>query len=453
MEGTLRHVPFIRHVVASGALRDDPLALLDIGCSGGLAGAWREFEPALIAHGIDPMPLEVARLRAAEPNPNVHYHCAFLSLPADHPFVRQRGDRPYWHNNPWDRTSTAWGCRVQAERNPKPTNDDVLRTNRWDLSAGIEKTPTITPAEFLDRVGAVRFDFIKLDVDGPDFEILVGLEDRLAGVLGVCLEVNYFGSHLETDHTFHNVDRFMRRQGYSLAGLTHRPYSRSALPGPFQHAMAAQTTFGPPLQGDALYIRDVVAPENGDLAATLSEGRLLKLACLYALGNLPDCAAEVLLRFRSRLQPRLDVDRALDLLTPPMADGPVPYREYVARFASDMEGWFFPPYQPKAADPEPAHRAAPEPDPAPAPAPAVPLRAAVDIWHAGRQGAKFLLVVSVGVYFAEVARSGRPWAFAVFLLGLVSWIAFRVLPLIPNKRQVLRKLWKVVRTPGRTRAE
>jgi hypothetical protein len=455
MEGTLSDVPFIRHVVSTGALREHPLALLDIGCSGGLDRVWRDFEPALVAHGVDPMPLEVARLRANERNPQVQYHCAFLRLPPDHPFIRQRGNKRYCHKNPWAwyRTSTNWGCRIQAKRNPKPTNEDVLRSNAWHLSEGIEATPTLTPAALLDQLGASEFDFIKIDVDGPDFEILLGLEDRLASVLGMGLEVNFIGTHLETDNTFHNVDRFMRKQGFTLVSLTNRPYSRAALPAPFQLTMVAQTAFGPPLQGDAIYIRDLAARESCPLAATFGEARLLKLACLYALCNLPDCAAEVLLRFRKRLETRLDIDQALDLLTPPMADGKVTYKEYVARFTQDMEGWFFPPYQPASlsaastpvAEAPPVPHAEPAP-PAPQadPPPAAPTYR-IDPWRSGKFAATISLAMLVGVFFAEAASQGRIWPLAVLFAGLFLWAGCSVMARIPNKKRALRKIWKAVR--------
>jgi len=427
MEGTLRDVPFIRHLVGTGAFQNEPLTLLDIGCAGGIDEVWREFEPALVAHAVDPMPREVARLQAEEQNPNIHYHCAFLQLPPTHPFSRLRGDKPFRHDCTWLRGSTFWGSRLQAERNPEPTNEEILRSNRWTADTGIEKTPTLAPSQLLDKAGVKQLDFIKLDVDGPDFEILVGLEDKLAGTLGVCLEVNYVGSDCETDNTLHNVDRFMRKNGFSLVHITHRSYSRAALPAPFQYPQVARTVFGPPVQGDAIYVRDVVAKEQSALAAGLSDAKLLKIAGLYALCNLPDCAAELLLHFRDRLQSRLDIDAALDLLTPAMGDGKVSYREYLARFENDMETWFFPPYHP--AIPASAYPTAP-----------------VDGWRIGRLIGKATVLLSVGVLFAESAVKGGTWGIVILLSGLFLWAACWVSARIPNKKQLLRDVLTVVQT-------
>ena len=64
----------------------------------------------------------------------------------------------------------------------------------------------------------------------------------------------------------------------------------------------------------------------------LAPRKLLKLACLYELFRLPDCAAELLLAFRAQLEGLLDVDHALDLLTPAIGGQPSSYAGYVAAF-------------------------------------------------------------------------------------------------------------------------
>jgi hypothetical protein len=53
-------------------------------------------------------------------------------------------------------------------------------------------------------------DLLKVDVDGQDVEALESAREILAerGVLGVGLEVNWFGSANPTEHTFPDTDRF-----------------------------------------------------------------------------------------------------------------------------------------------------------------------------------------------------------------------------------------------------
>jgi hypothetical protein len=157
--------------------------------------------------------------------------------------------------------------------------------------------------------------------------------------------VSYFGSAADTDYTFHNVDRFMKAHGFELFGTTVRRYSLAALPAPYVSNFPAETDFGRPLLGDALYVRDLGRHEHDEFAAQLPLAKLLNLICIFAAFNLPDCAAEIALRFRDRLGNACDVERILDLLAA-QAQGPIEqpltYREYLRRFESH-DPMFFPP--------------------------------------------------------------------------------------------------------------
>ena len=65
--------------------------------------------------------------------------------------------------------------------------------------------------------------------------------------------------------------------------------------------------------------------------------KLLKLAALYSLAQLPDCAAEILVNFREHLAPIFDIETGLDILTQAahIDDMPSTYREYIAAFEAD----------------------------------------------------------------------------------------------------------------------
>ena len=110
----------------------------------------------------------------------------------------------------------------------------------------------------------------------------------------------------------------MGRHAYALFGVTVRPYSRIDLPAPFTRELFAETRFGQPYQGDAIYARDLAAPDHQDLADVYPAEKLVKLACVYELIGLPDCAAEVRNRFRLRLAAFGDTEALLDALTPPL---------------------------------------------------------------------------------------------------------------------------------------
>src|SRR5579859_5542031 len=97
---------------------------------------------------------------------------------------------------------------------------------------------------------------------GGDFRILQSLRDAFEQrqILGVGVEVNYFGSANPEMNAFHNIDRLMREVGFELFALTTRQYSVAALPAPYLDGVPGRTAWGRPLQGDAIYVRDAAAP-------------------------------------------------------------------------------------------------------------------------------------------------------------------------------------------------
>ena len=62
-----------------------------------------------------------------------------------------------------------------------------------------------------------------------------------------------------------------------------------------------------------MYARDLGAGDG--FANSLNADKILNLMAIFAVFDLPDCAAELALKFRPILSPRFDVDRMLDLLT------------------------------------------------------------------------------------------------------------------------------------------
>ena len=205
-----------------------------------------------------------------------------------------------------------------------------------------EYYPIIHLPDFLQSAGIANVDFIKIDVDGLDFEVALSMAQsyRQFAVLGVGIEVNFFGSDSETCNTFHNIDRFLKGHDFELFDVGMRRYPTQDLPGPsiVGHPYPGDSGFGRPLQGDAFYARDVCAFGMQDFANSLTEKQLAKLAALFAMFGLPDCAAEILVTFRDRLAVALNVDQGLDLLAA-QAQGPsslhaLSYNDYMAAFAS-----------------------------------------------------------------------------------------------------------------------
>lgn len=335
----------LQELVERSVFADQPFMLVDVGCGLGLDPVWRAFGNDLHAHAFDPQIDEIERLRDAETNPNVHYHAALVGLPEPR---RVTDDEHEF--NPFARTSTAAALARASTARDTP----YYETNDWQAE---QLTSTrIGLADFLRDAGVSSVDFVKTDTDGGDLEVLESFESMIgpAGVLGFMVETPYTGAPLDGVHTFHNVDRLLKRQGFLLASMSVNRYSRAALPAPFAYSILAQTEWGQPLWGDLIYLRDAAQPDNRRYGE-LSRVKLLKLAALFELFRLPDCAAELLLVHRDTLSALVDVDALLDLLTPTLHGEQLSYREYVAAFEADPTR-FYP-------QPEPEPEQQPEPDP------------------------------------------------------------------------------------------
>lgn len=333
MEGIRRQSAFTR--LAAASLRDEHFVLVDVGCSGGIAEGWRQFGDRLKAVGFDCSGAEIAKLATSETSPTVHYIEATVGLPTDHPVLHRKQARAVVHHWPQGRLScqrAAQNRAALAAGSPLLSIEDYFKTvgygspepddgfdNDYAWRAAYAASGAHADALYLPHylpANGIRPDFIKIDVDGPDFEILRTLDAQLSApdLLGVMCEVNFVGSHDANDHTFHNTDRLLRSHGFDLFNLTLRRYSSAALPWPFQDDEPTTSVGGRPVQGDALYLRDLGSPVRAQTAASVSDEKLVKLSALFSLFSLPDEAAELLLTQAHRLVPFLDIAAARELL-------------------------------------------------------------------------------------------------------------------------------------------
>jgi len=330
---------FIRLAVES--LKAERFRLLDIGCSGGIDPAWRAFEPQLQALGIDASQAECRRLTGLEPNPDVAYVAAFVGGGDRKPIDLSKGPASPLIMRMVKRLSFTRMLELREARLQGASFEEKLRHNAWQMTGLADPCrPIVAPDLLVDR-GWTGLDYLKIDVDGADFDILRSFAGRFdpLGILAVQLEVNFVGNGGPDEHSFHNTDRFMRQQGFDLFRLDNRTYSTRALPARFAIDMPAQTVGGRIIQGDAFYARDPIAA-----GTALTDAQLVKLICIFSAWELPDAAAEILLHFRERFS-GLDTEHALDVLSAQAQRGDeqaLPYRAYMAEFEREAPR-FFPP--------------------------------------------------------------------------------------------------------------
>lgn len=336
MDGLVNSSPFLDYLAEITTPRT--FQLVDVGCSGGIDRRWRRMGRRLQALGIDPEIDEIARLQAEEKNPAVTYLNAFARIGANHPFALKRKGKLEFARDPNPRMSTV--LFVEKMRKQSVTGKEKRSANLWQSAKLADPAASVVVPEYLKSAGIASVDFLKIDVDGKDFEILNSFDRALDDlkIMGVGIEVRVWGSDEETDGTFHNVDRFMKARGFELFNLSLRRYSTAALPSHFVARAPGATELGRVHHGDAMYARDLGSGLYDEFVKSLSADKLLNLAAVFAIFDLPDCAAEVATKFRVQLAMLGDVDRMLDRLTAQLdRSRDASYRRHMERFENEPQ--------------------------------------------------------------------------------------------------------------------
>ena len=130
----------------------------------------------------------------------------------------------------------------------------------------------------------------------------------------------------------------MKARGFELFNLSLRRYSTAALPSRFVSRAPGATEFGRVHHGDAMYARDLGSGSYHEFAQALTPDKLLNLAAIFAIFDLPDCAAEMVVKFRDRISILGNVERMLDLLTAQAtrrSPGKASYKKYLDQFENE----------------------------------------------------------------------------------------------------------------------
>ncbi len=324
---------FAKYVCSKLLNSTNALCLIDIGCSHGLHPRWQILGEDIQALGVDIVKSEIQRLIRSEKRASVKYLLAKIG--------RLYNDKEsitvYTENNPWERLSVSAASKLIFDSQ----DDDKLKSNRWSELDIYNGKPLVIP-DLIKESHLDTIDTIKIDIDSDDYHTLLSTKDAIEELKILCfeLEVNFYGSGKDTEHSFYNTDKFMKINNFILSDLSVRKYSRAALPSEFVVNIPAQTKKGCPYQGDAVYFLDVCNPTTMHLFSNLPEIKLIKLALLASLFDVHDYSAEILLLYREQLDNVIDTQFALDQLALDVTDGEYDYNSYIKSFEENIQEFF-----------------------------------------------------------------------------------------------------------------
>lgn len=305
------------------AFRDDPLVLLDVGARGGVGREWQAFGDQILAYCFEPNEEECRRLAAAAPS-NLKYIPRALG--------RQPGKRTLYQTAHADsaglyRTDMGYLGRFLNRDNGVTVGESTVEVSALD--------------DVLAEFSVPKVDFIKLDVEGAEVDVLTGGQGCIESpsVLGLLSEIR-FHPEINWSPTFAELDLFVRKFGFALFDIEFHYQSRVAMPYPgLQHyhrangePFFAYTSRGQLQDGNALYLRDLLLPLEAPRLEQVTATSILKMCAVMEVFSLNDCAAELLLAARPRVDAVTDTSRLLDLLATGICGTPTSFESYVRRF-------------------------------------------------------------------------------------------------------------------------
>ena len=314
--GTLRELHpnprFTKHLVEKKVFENDPLIIVDVGARKGFEKHWDHYKNQSKLIGFEPNEDSYKECVEEKSNEQTSYY----------PFALydKKGEKDFYI------TSYTSACGFY-----KPDKKIVRRFGREDIFeiTDITKVKTIDLDSFSNEYELPNIDFIKLDTEGSELDILKGAEKTLKNsVLGLSIEVEFIKMYLDQP-LFSEIDQYLRLLNFELYDLDLNRKTRKAL-APYG---SSNLDLGQLVQGQALYFRDAVDElEINKSKEFWHQSRILKMASIQEIFNLPDCAIELMQESQSlEIFEKGDLNTWTDLLAPDIDGKDISYKEYLNR--------------------------------------------------------------------------------------------------------------------------
>ena len=276
---------------------------------------WRPFPPQRLKFiGFEPDQAEATRLNTT-PGPG---GLEWKFVPAG--LWGSSGTIPFEHNKAGGGSSFFPQNRAVTDRWKFENPNEVSIAKDMFFPIGREDMRVVSLADWAHETALEPVDFLKLNVQGGEHEVLNGCGGVLDNILGILIEVAFVESY-ENRPFFSDTDILLRKKGFTFFDLlAHHYVGRSASSVAAQHLTILEpgvgqlvSSWGQLIEGHALYFRDPIADDN---AKNIAPRRLLKLVALAEAFGQIEYAFELLEWLRQRADVKdtalaLEIDRMI----------------------------------------------------------------------------------------------------------------------------------------------
>ncbi|MDA8872016.1 FkbM family methyltransferase [Candidatus Thioglobus sp.] len=313
--GTLRDLhpdpQLTKSLVDGNVFNKDHLVVVDVGARKGFEKHWGNYADQINLIGFEPNEESYKECIEKKSNAQTIYYPYALD--------RTKGEKDFYI------TSYLSACGFY-----KPNEKIVKRFGAEDTFTVTEitKVSTIDLDSFCVENNIKNVDFIKLDTEGSELDILKGAEKTLkSSVIGISIEVEFIKMYIDQP-LFSDVDQYLRSLNFELYDLDLSRKTRSSL-SPYS---SSNLDIGQLAQGQALYLRDSASElDSYNLNKKFwNKTKILKMASIQEVFNLPDCAIELIQKSQSLdIIKDIEANNYVDLLIPDIDGSSISYAEYL----------------------------------------------------------------------------------------------------------------------------
>jgi FkbM family methyltransferase len=273
--------------ICKEVLRRHPFRLTVVDCgarSADLEEKWSALDERVFIHGFDADEAECERLNRQSVNARFYPLCLSSTVgDADFHVTRAAHSSSLY---PPAKTVTRWKSGLDGKT--------AFRTAEYFDVVDVRRVRTTTLSAWADAHGISDIDFIKLDVQGAELDVLRGAGPLLGQAVGMEVEVEFVPLY-EGQPLFADVDGFARQQGFCFYDFlfTHTGHYVGRLHSPVDRFLVKSQTHLSQLAGqlvtaDALYFRDPIGRD------AMPPEKCLKLVVLSEIYGHVEFAFELL---------------------------------------------------------------------------------------------------------------------------------------------------------------